>query len=128
MAVITQCPHCGFESEDDEMCQACGALFEEIQTPPTKEMTAPETTTCPHCGFESEDDEMCQACGALFEDTPVRDISFTEIVGGIFSWLQDKGIHGVDYDSPLFIDDDDPAFFDLPGGTMYFHYHHADDK
>ena len=57
------------------------------------------TIKCPHCGFESEDDEMCQACGALFEDTPVRDISFAQVIGGFFSWLQDKGLHGLDDDA-----------------------------
>ena len=25
---FTVCPHCGYQSEDDEMCQACGVLFD----------------------------------------------------------------------------------------------------
>lgn len=30
MVTIPVCPHCGFEVEDDEICQACGALLEDI--------------------------------------------------------------------------------------------------
>ena len=26
---FTVCPHCGYKSEDDAMCQACGVLFDD---------------------------------------------------------------------------------------------------
>ncbi len=125
---LTTCPHCGFASEDDEMCRACGALFEEIPVvPPREVIIMPET--CPHCGFETEDPEYCPACGALFEeDAPVRHVTLTQVIEGFFSWLRDGGVHGVDKNTPLYVDfDEDPAFFDLPGGSMYFHYHGDED-
>jgi len=35
------------------------------------------------------------------------------------------GFRGDPKDAPDF--DNDPAFFDAPGGSMYFHYHGDDD-
>lgn len=29
MTAITVCPHCGFESEDEELCRACGQVMED---------------------------------------------------------------------------------------------------
>ncbi len=95
------------------MCRACGeATFEDASTAPGDlPASPPATTVCPHCGFESEDDELCQACGALFEDnTPVRDISFAQIVGGFFSWLKDGLTHDpdVDYINGMYVGPGDP--------------------
>lgn len=30
MVNLLNCPHCGFDVGDDEICQGCGALLEEI--------------------------------------------------------------------------------------------------
>ena len=68
-------------------------------------------TGCPQCGFTDFDEmEICQACGFLFEDTPVRDISFAQVIGGIFSWMKDKGVHGVDQ-NPYFYEQN-PYFYE----------------
>ncbi len=118
---LTTCPHCGFVSEDDEMCRACGALFEEIPVvPPREVIIMPET--CPHCGFETEDPEYCPACGALFEeDAPVRHVTLTQVIEGFFSWLRDGEVHGVDNDD-IFDDidaSDDPGLACLPGNSYH---------
>ena len=82
-------------------------------------------TICPHCGFESEDEELCRACGKLTDgDIPVRNVSLVHILGSFFSWLQDKGVHGVNLDE-IFKEDPmiDPEFSLLAGNI----YNHSDD-
>ena len=83
-------------------------------------------TECPQCGFTDFDEmEICQACGFLSEDTSVRNISFGQVVRDTCTRLQEMGFYGDTKDSADF--DNDPALFDLPGGSMYFTYHGHED-
>ena len=79
-------------------------------------------TICPHCGFESEDEELCRACGKLIDgDIPVRNLSLVHILGSFFSWLQDKGFHGVEKNESIDIDaSDDPSLAHLPGNSYHY--------
>ena len=83
-------------------------------------------TRCPQCGFTDYDEmEICQACGFLSEDTSVRNISFFQVVNDARTRLREMGFYGDTKDSPDF--ENDPAFVDAPGGSMYFHYHDHED-
>ncbi|MFP7756457.1 hypothetical protein ACLG6S_17705 [Thermodesulfobacteriota bacterium B35] len=108
---------------------------------------ASTTITCPHCGAETEDPEYCRVCGELIEEFPgeeklpggdkieqftiKEEVFFGEVFARLFSSFKPcvgKKLWD-DRESPFYIDiDDDPAYFDLPGGSMYFHYHDDDDE
>jgi len=119
-----KCPVCGcFESANAEICRACGTELHD--RPQEKIVTKAKCTAC-GC-FESADTEACRACGAALQSVPVRETSFAQVVGGFFSWMK-EGFHGIDKDSPLYVDiDDDPAFADVPGNSFYYVMHSDDD-
>ena len=75
------------------------------------------TSICPQCGFEIGDEEMCRACGTLIEDIPVRNVSLTQSIGGVFSKARSIGLHGLD--NNLLQDDvsDDPSLSDMTGNS-----------
>ena len=73
---------------------------------------------CPHCGFTDYDEmEICQACGYLSEDTPVRDISFSQVVNDARTRLRQMGFRGDTED--LSDSSLDPAFSSIPGNIFY---------
>ena len=49
----TICPHCGYTSEDDAMCRACGALLEEEL--PVRSFSVREVLACVSNVLDSED-------------------------------------------------------------------------
>ena len=125
---ITKCPHCGFESEDDEMCRACGELFEEI--PPSRGMSFLQTISSFFSWLKSGDFRMIEHDEThLTNNNPENyhrnddiliDPAFSNILSNIFC---DTNENITNNDPENYYQNDDiltnPAFSDIPGNVFY---------
>jgi len=110
---FTVCPHCGYQSEDDEMCQACGVLFDDSPDVSIIEAILEEMSGC------------VKKITNQPQDPQKQDAEKQKPSKNPYS-LAPSALYGTDPTYLFRIDpSDDPGFAHLPGNS--YHYVNSDE-